>query len=116
MIHPAEQIRVESGRIVVAVDADILEVSGHSPIMEAELPAGMQLTQVAGEGLLDWTVSADRRLHLTWQRRGHGPRRHLRIFGWIPLNEDPLKIGHPPASGANALGRLAGRRRELRVR
>ncbi len=94
VIHPAEQIRVESGRIVVAVDADIHEVSGHSPIMEAELPAGMQLTQVAGEGLLDWTLSADRRLHLTWQHRGPVPREHLRIVGWIPLNEDPLKTGN----------------------
>ncbi len=93
VIHPAEQIRVESGRIVVAVDADILEVSGHSPIMEAELPAGMHLTQVAGEGLLDWTLTGDRRLHLTWQRRGPVPREHLRIVGWIPLNEDPLKTG-----------------------
>ena len=29
-----------------------------------------RLTQVSGDGLIDWTVSADRRLHLTWQRRG----------------------------------------------
>jgi hypothetical protein len=94
VIHPAEQIRVESGRIVVAVDADIVEVSGHSPIMEAQLPAGMHLTQVTGEGLLDWTLAADHRLHLTWHRRGPVPRGHIHIIGWIPLDEDPLKIGN----------------------
>jgi hypothetical protein len=94
VVHPAEQLRVESGRIIVAVDADILEVSGHSPIMEAELPEGMHLTQVAGEGLLDWALAGDRRLHLTWQRRGPVPRGHIHIVGWIPLDEDPLKIGN----------------------
>src|SRR5262249_19158571 len=79
--------------IVMAVDAEIQEISGHSPTIEAQLPEGMELTAVSGDGLIDWTVSDGRRLHLIWRRRGSGPPRFVHLLGWIPLNADPLKIG-----------------------
>ena len=85
-------------------------LSGHSPIMEAELPEGMQVTQVAGEGLIDWTVSADRRLHLIWQRRESRPaqaRPHPRLD---PARRGSAQDRAAPAPGPDALGRLAGRR------
>jgi hypothetical protein len=93
VIRPAAEIRIESGRIVMAVDAEIQEVFGHSPITEAVLPDGMELTGVSGDGLIDWTVSAGRRLHLIWRRRESGPPRSIHLLGWIPLNDDPLRIG-----------------------
>ncbi len=83
-VRPAVQLRIESGRIAIAVNAELIELSGHFPLAEAELPEGIRVTQVTGEGLMDWTISADHRLHLIWQRPGSGPRRHLRISGWIP--------------------------------
>jgi hypothetical protein len=92
VIHPVVQLRIESGRIAVAADADV-EVSGHAPIVDAELPEDMRITQVAGDGLVDWTIPADRRLRLIWQRRESGRRRHVRILGWIPIVSDPLKLG-----------------------
>ena len=94
-VRPAMQLRIESGRLAVTVDADLIELSGHFPLTEAELPEGIQVTQVSGDGLMDWTISSDRHLHLIWQRPSSGPRRHLRISGWFPLNEDPLKVGSP---------------------
>jgi hypothetical protein len=95
-VRPAVQLRIESGRIALTVDADLIELSGHFPLAEAELPEGIQVTGVSGDGLMDWTISADHHLHLIWQRPGSGPRRHLRISGWIPLDEDPLKVGSRP--------------------
>jgi hypothetical protein len=96
IIRPTAEVRIESGRIVLAVDAEVHEISGHSPIMEAELPEGMELTGVSGDGLIDWTVSADRRLHLIWRRRESGRPRLIHLVGWIPLGDDPLKIGARP--------------------
>ncbi len=95
-VRPTVQLRIESGRIAMTVDADLIELSGHFPLTEAELPEGIQVTQVSGDGLMDWTISADHHLHLIWQRPGSGPRRHLRVAGWIPLSEDPLKVGSRP--------------------
>jgi hypothetical protein len=95
LIHPAVQLRIESGRLVLAADAD-MEVSGHASIVDAELPEGMIVTQVAGDGLLDWITPADRRLRLIWQRSESGRRRHVRILGWIPIESDPLKLGAGP--------------------
>jgi hypothetical protein len=96
LIRPAVQLRIESGRIVVVADADVLEAYAPSPIMEAELPPGMQVTQVVGEGLIDWTVSPERRLILIWQRRESRSRRHVRVLGWIPTSADPLATGSLP--------------------
>lgn len=92
LVRPAMQLRIESGRIVAVADADV-EASSHFPITEAELPPGMQVTQVVGDGLIDWTASADRRLHLIWQRRESRSRRHVRILGWIPYDGNPLDVG-----------------------
>jgi hypothetical protein len=93
VVRPAAEVRIESGRIVMSVDSEVQEISGHSPILEAELPEGMELTGVSGDGLIDWTVSAGRRLHLSWQRRAPGPPRFIHLHGTIPLSDDPLRIG-----------------------
>ena len=95
-VRPAVQLRIESGRIAVTVDAELIELSGHFPLAEVELPDGIQVTEVSGDGLMDWTISHGHHLHLIWQRPGSGPRRHLRISGWLPLAEDPLKMGTQP--------------------
>ena len=92
-VRPIVQVRIESGKLAMTIDADLIELSGHFPLTEAELPEGLQITQVSGDGLIDWTISADHRLHMIWQRPGSAARRHVRIAGWIALREDPLKIG-----------------------
>lgn len=68
-VRPALQLRIESGRIALILDADLIELSGHSPLIEAVLPEGIQITQVAGDGLMDWTISPDHHLHLIWDAR-----------------------------------------------
>ena len=95
-VRPTVQLRIESGRIGMTVNADLNELSGHFPLTEAELPEGIHVTQVSGDGLMDWTISADHHLHLIWQRPGSGPRRHVRITGWVPLSEGPLRVGARP--------------------
>jgi hypothetical protein len=92
-VRPALQVRIESGRIAMILDAEMIELSGHAPLIEAVMPEGIQVTQVSGDGLMDWTISSDQHLHLIWERPDSGPRRRVRISGWIPLIEDPLEIG-----------------------
>ena len=92
-VRPAVQIRIESGRMAVSVDAELIDYSGHFPITDLDLPETIRITEVSGDGLMDWATSSGQRLHLIWKRPGSGLRRHFRISGWIPLPEDPLKAG-----------------------
>ena len=94
----------------MTVDAELSELAGHLRRVEAELPARIQIIEVTAEGLSDWTISADRRLHLMFDRPITRPKRHLRIVAWIlPLQEDPLQDHDAPAPGQDALV-LVGRR------
>ncbi|HKI17761.1 MAG TPA: hypothetical protein VKA15_07760, partial [Isosphaeraceae bacterium] len=92
-VKPTVQLQIESGRIAMTVEAELIELSGHLRQVEAELPQDVRVIQVTAEGLTDWTISADRRLHLRFDRPIDRPRRHLHIFAWIPLSEEPLKVG-----------------------
>ncbi len=74
----------------------------------------MELTEVSGDGLIDWTVSDGRRLHLIWRRGDSGPARSIHLLGWIPLDDDPLKIGPAPHRVRDALGRAGRERRSVR--
>ncbi len=92
-IRPAVQVRIEAGRLIVAADAEI-EATELPPVLEAVLPPGLRVTQVQGDGLIDWTVTGERKLNLTWHRRGARSRRALHLLGWIATDEDPLAV--PP--------------------
>jgi hypothetical protein len=91
-VKPTVQLQIESGRIAMTVEAELIELSGHLRQVEAELPRDIQVIEVTAEGLTDWTISADRHLHLRFDRPIDRPRRRLRIFAWIPLSEEPLKV------------------------
>jgi hypothetical protein len=93
LVKPAVGLQLEPGRIAVAVDAELTELSGHLRQMEAKLPESIRVTEVTAEGLTDWTTSRDERLRLMFDQPARGPRRRLRILGWIPVAEDPLQTG-----------------------
>ena len=92
-VKPTVQLQIESGRIAITVEAELVELSGHLRQVKAELPEGIRVIQVTAEGLTDWTISADHRLHLRFDRTIVRPRRRLHIFAWTPLSEEPLKGG-----------------------
>ena len=91
-VKPTIQVQIESGRVGITVDAELSEVAGHLRQVKADVPEGIQIVEVTAEGLSEWTISGDRRLHLTFDRPITRPKRHLRIVAWVPLNEDPLRI------------------------
>ncbi len=94
LIKPTAQLQLESGRIAMTVEAELSELSGHLRRIEAQLPEDVRIVQVTADGLTDWTTTPDgRRLRLMFDRPLPRPRRLLRIVAWIPLAEDPLKIG-----------------------
>jgi hypothetical protein len=93
LVKPSAQLQLESGRIAMTVEAELSELSGHLWQVEARIPDGLQIVEVTADGLTDWTTTADHGLRLMFDRPVARPRRLLRVLGWIPLAEDPLKTG-----------------------
>jgi len=92
-VKPTVQLQLESGRIAMTVEAELSELSGHVRQIEAQLPDNIRIIEVTADGLADWTTTPDHRLRLMFDRPLPRPRRLLRVLAWIPLSEDPLKIG-----------------------
>jgi len=93
LVKPTVQLQLESGRIAMTVEAELSELSGHLRQIEAQLPDGIRIVEVTADGLTDWTTTPLRRLRLMFDRPFPRPRRPLRVLAWIPLSEDPLKVG-----------------------
>ena len=93
LVKPTVHLELESGRIAMTVEAELSELSGHLQRIEAQLPDGIRIVEVTGDGLTDWTMTPLGRLRLMFDRPLPRSGRLLRIHAWIPLAEDPLKIG-----------------------
>ena len=76
----------------MTVDAELTELAGHLRHVEAVIPEDMQITSVTAEGLSDWMVSDDHRLHMMFDRPISRPKRLLRVSAWIALVEDPMQL------------------------
>ena len=93
LVKPTVQLRLDSGRIAMTVEAELSELSGHLRQIEAQLPDGIRIVDVTAEGLTDWTRFQENRLRLMFDRPLARTRRLLRVLAWIPLADDPLEIG-----------------------
>ncbi len=111
------QLQLESGRIVMTVEAELSELSGHLRQHRGQAPRGYPHHQVTADGLADWTTTLPiDRLRLMFDRPFSRPQRRLRVLGWIPLAEDPLQIGlatAPDPRPVDPVGRRAKSRRRL---
>ena len=90
-IKPSVEVKIESGRLAVTLDAELTELVGHLEQIEVRLPDGFRIAEVSAEGLSDWSVAAGQRLRMTFVSVFNRPTRRLRVFGWIAVNEDPLR-------------------------
>ena len=91
-VKPTIQLQIESGRIVVTVDAELTELAGHLRYAEAVIPEDLQIMSVTSEGLSDWVVSSDHRLQMIFDRPISRSKRLLRVLGSIALVEDPMQL------------------------
>jgi hypothetical protein len=91
-VKPTVDLQIESGRIMMSVQAEITVLSGHLEQIEAKLPENIEDVQVAADALTDWTLSSSGRLQLRFDPAAARERR-IQISGWLPLPEDPLKLG-----------------------
>ena len=73
-VNPTVDVQIESGRIAMTVDAELTELSGHIRQIEVEVPESIQIIEVTADGLTDWTIAADHRLHLMFDRPINRPR------------------------------------------
>jgi len=92
-VKPVLQIGIDVGRIDVQLDADLDDVAGSLNHLEVALPHDLVVVSVESDALTDWSRPVPRQLLLRYDRAFPRSRRRLRISGWIPVLEDPLKIG-----------------------
>ncbi|MBV8126359.1 MAG: hypothetical protein JO114_01695 [Planctomycetaceae bacterium] len=92
-VKPALQLGIDAGRIDVQLDADLDEVGGSLNHLELALPPDLVVLSVESDALTDWSRPDPRQLLLRYDRAFPPSRRRLRITGWIPVLEDPLKLG-----------------------
>ena len=91
-VKPTVNVQIESGRIAMRIDAELTELSGHLRHVEVEVPENIQIIEVTAEGLSDWTVRLNHKLHLIFDRPITRSKRQLRVFALIPLLEEPLQV------------------------
>jgi hypothetical protein len=91
-VKPTIHVQIESGRVAISVDAEISELAGHFRHIQAEVPENIQIIEVNADGLSDWSLTADHRLHLIFDRPSSLPRRRLRVAALITLKEEPLQL------------------------
>jgi hypothetical protein len=93
LVKPTVGLELQTGRIALSAVADLTEQSGQLRELEAQLPDGIRSIEVTADGLADWVTTPDNRLRLIFDRQIPGPRRLVRIRGWIPVALDPLRTG-----------------------
>ena len=91
-VKPTIHVQIESGRVAITVEAELAELAGHLRHLEAEVPENIQIIEVTADGLSDWTVSADHRLHLMFDRPIAGRSGSCAFWPGSLCDEDPLQI------------------------
>jgi len=94
-VKPTVQLHLESGRVVMTVDAEIAEIAGHISQLDVSLPENFRIVEVSGDGLTGWSLGLDRQLRLMCDSGVARTRRMVRIVGWIPVRDDPFQVGPP---------------------
>jgi hypothetical protein len=94
-VKPTVSLKIESGRVAMTVEAEIAELAGHVLQLDLALPENFRIVEVSGENLTGWRIGSDRQLRLMFDSHVARPRRQVRIVGWIPYSDDPLKVGPP---------------------
>jgi hypothetical protein len=92
-VKPTVELRLEPGRAVMTVDAELAEPSGRIGQVEATVRDGMRIIRVAAEGLADWSTTADGRLRLMFDGSAAAPRRRVQITAAVQESDDPFRIG-----------------------
>ena len=107
-IKPTTHLRIDPGRIDFLFEAEIGEVSGSLDHLKVELPRELTLLSVESDGLTDWSLAEDRGLLLRYDQPFPASKRRLRISGWIPVHEDPLRFGAQAQRVPTPWPRVAG--------
>ncbi len=92
LVKPTITIAVEPGRLGLAVEADLTDLSGRPNVLAAQLPVGMRPVDVSGDGVREWSIDAANRIRIAFNAPAIGGRRRIRLNGWIPVLLDPLKV------------------------
>jgi hypothetical protein len=91
--RPMTQLRIEPGRIDLVFDNEFTELSGPLDHLEVEIPRGLNILAVESDGLTNWSLAGEHTLLLRYDRIFAGPKRRLKLSGWLPVSADPLDPG-----------------------
>jgi hypothetical protein len=92
-IRPVTQLRFEAGRIDLHYDAELTELSGSLVELTVEIPRDLVILGIDSDNLTTWNRPNPGRLVLRYDRSFARSKRRLIITGWLPVVEDPLKVG-----------------------
>ncbi len=95
-VDPVIQIGIDAGRIDVQFDANLDDITGSLNRLEVAVARDFVVLSVESDALTDWSRPGPRQVVLRYDRPFTPFRRRLRITGWIPVPEDPLKNGSQP--------------------
>jgi hypothetical protein len=92
----ALDLRIDPGRIGVEYKAELGEAGEPLYNLEIAVPQDLVVLGVRSDGLTDWSRKALGLLLVRYDRTLARSPHSLRISGWIPVADDPLKMGAAP--------------------
>ncbi len=99
-IKPSVLLSIQPGRIDVQFEADLDDVAGTLDRLEMAIPPELVVLSVHSDALSAWSRPGPGRLVLRYDRVFSRSRRQLKLSGWIPVAEDPLRTGSQPLQRA----------------
>ena len=106
--RPTLELRIDAGRVDVLLRCRDRRSGRIRQLARVTVPQDLILLGVESDGLTDWSRPEPRRLLLRFDREAARSRRRLKITGWIPTAEDPMKVGIQQLQHANPLARHPG--------
>ena len=92
-VRSAVLLRMLPGRVEMELEAELSDLAGAVDRTSVELPKNLHVLEVDSEGIANWSRSETGLLRLRYDRAASPSRRKIQVKGWIPVVEDPLKLG-----------------------
>jgi hypothetical protein len=92
-VKPVLELAIDAGRIDARFEADLDDAAGALNRVELVVPRELVVLSVESDALTGWSRPDPGQLLLRYDRPFSRSRRRLRISGWVPILESPLKIG-----------------------
>lgn len=92
-LRPTVTLDLSPGRLDVRAEAEVSNDGGWARELEAIIPPDLRIARVEAAGLTNWCRPADDRIRLRFDGDPSPLPRTIRLFGWVPIDDDPMASG-----------------------